>query len=45
VGIWAFAALVFTLLAKASIAIEMGEVGAHRTDVAAGRTGPAVAGH
>lgn len=45
VGIWAFAALVFTLLAKASIAIEMGEVGAHRTDAAAGRTGPAVAGH
>ncbi|MEE4331473.1 MAG: heme exporter protein CcmD, partial [Wenzhouxiangella sp.] len=30
-GIWAFGALVFTLLAKASIAIETGKVGAARS--------------
>ncbi len=40
VGIWAFGALLFTLLAKASIAIELGEVGRRRTPVAAGEAAP-----
>jgi molybdopterin-containing oxidoreductase family membrane subunit len=30
IGIWAFGAMVFTLLAKSSIAIELGRVGARR---------------
>ena len=35
-GIWALGALVFTLLAKASIAIELGRIGQHRVDGGAG---------
>jgi molybdopterin-containing oxidoreductase family membrane subunit len=34
-GIWALCALIFTLLARASIAIELGEVGSRRTASAA----------
>ncbi|MEE4277166.1 MAG: NrfD/PsrC family molybdoenzyme membrane anchor subunit [Halieaceae bacterium] len=44
IGIWALGALVFTLLARASIAISLGEVGARRPDAEAGLAAAAVAG-
>jgi molybdopterin-containing oxidoreductase family membrane subunit len=47
IGIWAFGFLVFTLLAKASIAIELGRVraspGKDRSPMTAGSGVPAVA--
>ena len=42
-GIWAFGALVFTLLAKASIAIELGHVSAARAKQPVGKPRPAAA--
>jgi molybdopterin-containing oxidoreductase family membrane subunit len=40
VGIWAIGALVFTLLAKASIAIELGRIGARRAAAEASEATP-----